>query len=346
MDQSGRMTQTLMPRKDATSGAIGRDRDSVEALYNGGLAGCAQGLRRPRRPQMCASRCCEQADPAGGRRVTIVGRIAAPRPREDHQPRVPLSCLALHAELVMEVEPSVGDTARGAGPARRPGLLQRLVDPFRQYGVGAGLLYLIDRVMRTCSARTGLFVYELMVQPIHVKPKLPASLRRQITFREIRQGDAEIDGMPARDDIKAARFRQRARCLGAFLKGRLVGYLWYCRDAYEEDEVRCTFVLPPGGDSVFDFDLYVMPEYRTGIGFAAVWDIANAHFDAAGVRRTYSRLTRFNLPSRRAHRHLGWQVAGRAVFVELWSAQVMVATLRPYVHLSLRGATRARLALP
>jgi hypothetical protein len=236
--------------------------------------------------------------------------------------------------------------ATGAAPAPKRGLLRRLREPFREFGGWAGFLYLVDRGMRALSPRTGLFVYELMVQPIHTKPKLPPSLRRQIDFREIRRGDPEIALMPARPEIKEARFAQGARCLGAFLKGRLVGYLWYCCATYEEDEVRCTFVLPPGGDSVFDFDLYVMPEYRTGIGFAAVWDVANASLHAGGVRRTYSRLTRFNLPSRRAHRHLGWTVAGKALFVQLWDAQLMLATLAPYVHLSLHRTNRVRLALP
>jgi hypothetical protein len=238
------------------------------------------------------------------------------------------------------------EVAPHAVVAQRRSLIRRLGDPFREFGPWAGTLYLIDRGMRALSPRTGLFVYELMSQPIHTEPKLPPSLRRQIEFREIVRGDAEIEPMPVRPDVMQARFRQNARCIGAFLKGKLVGYLWYCRAAYEEDEVRCTFVLPSGGDSVFDFDLYVLPAYRTGIGFAAVWDVANAHLHAFGVRRTYSRLTRFNLPSRRAHRHLGWTVAGRALFVRLWNVEVMLATLRPYIHLSLRRTSRARLALP
>ena len=66
--------------------------------------------------------------------------------------------------------------------------------------------------------------------------------------------------MPARPEIKEARFRQNALCLGTFVKGQLVGYIWFCFGSYEEDEVRCTYVLVNPNQSVFDFDLYILPE--------------------------------------------------------------------------------------
>ena len=64
-------------------------------------------------------------------------------------------------------------------------------------------------------------------------------------LRLIAVGDPEIALMPARPEIKESRFAQGARCLGAFRKDRLIGYVWLAFGGYEEDEVRCTFEVVP-----------------------------------------------------------------------------------------------------
>ena len=189
---------------------------------------------------------------------------------------------------------------------------RRIVGPFREFGFAAGALYALDRVLRRISPRLGLFAYEFMVQPITGKPLLPANLAKNLTFIEIGRGHPDIGLMPARTDIKASRFDQGAVCLGAYRKNKLIGYLWFCSHGYEEDEVRCTYELSQPQTSVFDFDLYVMPEHRMGIGFMAIWHGANAYLHERGVRYTFSRLTRSNLASRRSHAHLGWECVARA----------------------------------
>ena len=221
----------------------------------------------------------------------------------------------------------------------------RTLSPFREFGFVAGGLYATDRVMRRISPRLGLFVYELMVQPITVKPLLPANLARNLTFAEIGRGHADLDLMPARADIKAARFDQGAVCLGAYRKDKLIGYVWFCFRRYEEDEVRCTYELSEPEHSVFDFDLYVMPEHRMGIGFMAIWHGANAYLHERGVRYTFSRMTRFNLPSRRAHARLGAKCAARVVFVQAWRLELMLASAFPYAALTWGTSRRPRVRL-
>jgi hypothetical protein len=223
-------------------------------------------------------------------------------------------------------------------------MLHRLLAPFREFGVTAGSLYLVDRMLQRISGRTRLFCYELMVQPIPDKPLLPERLR-QVEIREIRRGDPEVDLMPARPEIKQSRFDQGAVCLGAFQKGQFIGYMWFCSPTYEEDEVRCTYLLESAHNSVFDFDLYILPEYRLSLAFVGLWNGANAVLRQRGVVFTFSRLTRFNLASRRAHQHLGWKPVGRAVFLQLWRFQLMVATLFPYLHVSVSPRSRVRLRM-
>ena len=197
-----------------------------------------------------------------------------------------------------------------------------------------GLLYALNRLLHKVSPQLGIYVYELMVQPITDKPLLPANLTRHLSFAEIDQQHPDIALMPAREAIKQARFEQGARCLGVYSKGKLLGYLWFCTEQYHEDEVRCSYILTVAQESVFDFDLFIFPEYRMGIGFIAIWHGANQYFTERGIRYTFSRLTRFNLASRRAHAHLGWRRIARAVFLKAWRVEIMAATLFPYLALT------------
>lgn len=224
-------------------------------------------------------------------------------------------------------------------------MLRRLAGPLREFGLAAGLLYTLDRALQWLSPRLRLYCYELMVQPITERPLIPARLTRQLEIREIRRGDPELALMPPREQITTARFDQGAVCLGAFQKGNFIAYMWFCFRAYEEDEVRCTYVLASEHDSVFDFDFYIFPEHRMGLAFAGLWNGANAVLRSRGIRNTFSRLTRFNLASRRAHKHLGWRRVGQAMFLQAWRLEIMLATIRPFVSVTLAPGSRARLRL-
>src|SRR5271167_1004154 len=224
-------------------------------------------------------------------------------------------------------------------------MLAKLMSPFREFGFFAGLLYAVDRVLQRLSPNLRLYFYELLVQPIPEGSLLPSRLAKSLEMREIAPGDPEIARMPARPEIKESRFKQNAVCLGAFQKNQFIGHIWLCFHAYEEDEVRCTFVLPEGNQAVFDFDLYVFPEYRMGLGFAGIWNGANEFLRRRGVQVSYSRLTRFNLPSRRAHQQLGARRVGRMLVLQAWHVEFMIATVSPYVHLSFQGGNRVRVTL-
>lgn len=226
-----------------------------------------------------------------------------------------------------------------------PGFMARLSSPIQEFGLLAGSLYLIDQALRRISPELGLYAHELMVQPVTDRSLLPAGLSKNLTFRQICRGDPEVELMPAREDVKESRFEQGAMCLGAYQRGALIGYIWFAFDEYKEDEVRCTHVLPKHYPSVFDFDLYVIPEKRMGIGFMGVWHGANRYLWEQGFRYTFSRLTRFNTASRRSHSHLGWKRVGKAVFLRLWGLQLMASTLKPYLHISAGRDSAPRLTL-
>ena len=230
-------------------------------------------------------------------------------------------------------------------PSRMFGELQRLSSPFKEYGILAGSLYVIDRIFIKLTSGLRLYFYELMVQPILDKPLLPEQFTRHLEIREIKRGDPEIELMPPPRDIKESRFKQDAICLGAFSKGEFIGYIWFCFNAYKEDEVRCTFVLNPAEETVFDFDLYLFPQHRMGLGFVGIWNGASRFLRSRGIKFSFSRLTRFNVDSRRAHEHLGWKRVGRAVFLQARSIELMMATIFPYIHVSVGKSGHVQLRL-
>jgi len=222
-------------------------------------------------------------------------------------------------------------------------MLQRVASPFREFGAGAGFLYTIDRALSRVSSQLRLHVYEFVRQPVGEIPFVGRKLT-PLAMREIGADNPVVAFMPVRPEVMRERRAQNATCLAGFRNGTLVGYMWFCRPAYEEDEVRCTYVLESPATSVFDFDFYLLPEHRMGTAFARLWTGVNEHLQAQGVDATYSRLTRFNLESRRAHARLGARRVGRALFLKLGKIEVMLATLSPYLSVSRKR--RARLTLP
>ncbi len=222
---------------------------------------------------------------------------------------------------------------------------QRVFGPFREFGPVVGFLYIISRVLSAISPRLGLMAYDFMVQPITDEPLVPARMMRRLQIRVIEAGDPVIGLMPVPDAVIRLRYAQGAVCLGAFQNEVFIGYLWLCFQQYDEDEVRCRYALSETEHAVFDFDFYLFPEHRLGLGFLGLWEGARQYLRARNVRYSFSRLTRYNLASSRAHAHLGWQRVGQALFLKLWPLELMVATIHPYVGFSMRPSGRIRLTL-
>ena len=224
-------------------------------------------------------------------------------------------------------------------------MLRKLAALFREYGAVAGSVYLLERALRLLAPESKVYLYELVVQPVAAEPLLPARLSRSIRFHEIAEHDADMQRLLARPEIKVSRFAQGAVCLGVYRLDVLIGHVWFCFGRYEEDEVRCDFHLPEPGDA-WDFDLYVFPEHRMGIGFMAVWDAAFAYLRERGARRSFSRVNRFNLASRRAHARLGSRPLGSALFVKLGRLELTLASAAPFVGLTLRRRLSLRVPNP
>lgn len=224
-------------------------------------------------------------------------------------------------------------------------LLRRVSGPFRELGWGLGSLYLMNRLLRLLSPEWGLYPYEFVVQRIPEQPLLPPALASGGYAERLLPGSGWLipSGVPAHTLLE--RFSRGDGGVAAIRKNQLAGYAWWAVQSYQEQEVRCTFEWEGGRESVFDFDVHVRPEHRMGLGFMAVWDALAEQLRREGVRYSYSRISRFNIGSQRAHARLGASAIGRVLFMRAGPLTVALTGQVPYVRVALGGGCRLRLRL-
>lgn len=198
----------------------------------------------------------------------------------------------------------------------------------QELGFGVGALYAADRLAQKLSPNLRVIGYHVVAQPVHETPGVSG-----YSYRVLSPGDPHLEMMPTPADVRSARFGQGARCLGTFnAKGELVAYAWFVLGSYDEDEVQCTYLLPP--NCAWDLDVYVFPKYRMGRAFYALWAGANDFLLEHFITHTYSRIAMTNRQSLQSHKRLGAKRVGSAVFLRAWGVQLMLSTLAPYVSLS------------
>lgn len=218
-----------------------------------------------------------------------------------------------------------------------------------EMGYVIGLLYFASRLMeRLFAGRIRLVVYQLVAQPVSNVPALPSRRGRTIEVRELAHDEVYALPVDRPREVLESRFAQNARCLVATSQGRFLGFLWFVRGPYAEDDVRCLFVPDPLGVVSWDFDVFVDPAARLGFAFTRLWDEANRLLSSEGVKWSLSRISAFNVGSLASHRRMGLKRVASAAFLCLGPVQLMCATKWPYVHVSLCRASRPvmRLKVP
>lgn len=227
------------------------------------------------------------------------------------------------------------------------------IDSVRQtlaeLGVANGLLYLLGRALQKASGNHAFIArYHFVAQPIpaDAAPSTRPSAKSRV--RLVGPDDPVVAAFPRPAHVIAQRFRDGATCFVAENDGEFAGYLWLARNAYEEDEVRCRYEFGPPALCAWDYDVFVAPRYRAGRTFARLWDAANAHLAAQGVRWSLSRISTFNAASMSAHQRLGIEKLSSATFVVLGPFQFALLPDAPYVRLDSALGRRPviRLAAP
>lgn len=227
------------------------------------------------------------------------------------------------------------------------------IDSLRQtlaeLGVANGLLYLLGRVLQKASGnRVFIARYHFVAQPIPADATPSTRPSAKSRTRLIAPDDPIVATFPRSAHIIAQRFRDGATCFVAENNGEFAGYLWLTRNAYEEDEVRCRYEFTPPALCAWDYDVFVAPKYRAGRTFARLWDAANTHLSAQGIRWSLSRISAFNVASMSAHQRLGIVKLCSATFVVLGPLQFALLPGTPYMRLDATPGKRPviRLSTP
>jgi len=215
-----------------------------------------------------------------------------------------------------------------------------------ELGFWNAVAYGLDQILARHPGLGGLVRYYFYAQPVPPQPDRPLRMGKQ-EIRELKAGDAAFADLPLDDDVLEYRFAQGSVCLAVMEESRAVACIWFCFNQYVEDMVRATYGLDPKETTAWDFDVYVAPTHRAGRTFARLWQAGNDYLRGRGVIWSLSRISAYNLPSITSHERLGARRLGQATFFKLGSFQLMMATLRPYFHVSWRdGAPSLLVSAP
>lgn len=217
---------------------------------------------------------------------------------------------------------------------------------FAELGTLEASLYLVTRFLEKGSfGRARLIRYHFVAQPVPEKPSSPSRASASSRIRQVTADDPVVRLFPRPPAVIAQRFADGVTCLVAETSGRFAGFIWLKRKAYEEDEIRCRYELVPPERCAWDYDVYVEPEFRIGRTFSRLWDAANAHLSADGVRWSLSRISAFNPGSLAAHRRLGIRRLCSATFLVIGPIQLSVLPRSPFLHVGMSKRCRPVLKL-
>jgi hypothetical protein len=206
---------------------------------------------------------------------------------------------------------------------------------FKEFGPVRAWLYLAQRAFGLIGGE--IYFYEFVAQAVAPEPFLRNGRGRTIAVRRLSVGDLAFETMSLKRHVIEYRTKQHAICMGAFVEEKMIGYLWLCLGPYQEDEVTCKFIPSPAAHAAWDFDVYLLPQYRLGLGFLRLWDEANQFLRSHGIRWSISRISILNSRSLASHARLGARPCGKALFVRAGSVQVSIASMKPYVRVSWGG---------
>jgi GNAT superfamily N-acetyltransferase len=215
-----------------------------------------------------------------------------------------------------------------------------------ELGLLNALLYVSHRLLSAMSGGAcGLFVYELVIQPVARDARLAPHLRRDLDVRRLSGNDAR--GLGAASDPREIETRlvRGDVCVAAFMSGKLAGYHWVCHGEFEETDIRCCLAPEPRGITVWDYDLFVQPQYRVGVLFTGLWDEMNAYLHKQGCQWTASLISGFNKASLNAHLRLGARRRAKLVFIKFFVWQVYVGTIAPFIYLSISPRAKPRITV-
>lgn len=196
-------------------------------------------------------------------------------------------------------------------------------------------LFIAHRLLSAVSGGNARIVpYALVAQPIGTGAYAAVRDDPLTVIHEADAHDPLANALPRPEAVNTQRWANGAACHVAVVRGSFAGTIWIQRGAYDEDEVRCRYVLAQPQTCVWDFDVYVEPRYRFGRTMARLWKAVDGHLTKQGVRWSFSRISLFNAESMQAHARLGAITTGHAIFLVVGRVELACMTQSPWLSVS------------
>jgi len=213
-------------------------------------------------------------------------------------------------------------------------MFNKLKKSLKESGWLVTIAYSVHLLLQKLGADSGLFFYYLYSQPIK-KAKEPERVeaRQVFCFEWLEEFDDRVLSIPRPEGVLRERFRQGSKCLLATRESAVVACAWFAFDRYHEDEAVCTYDFSADAKAIWDFDVFVFPEYRLGRLFMRLWQKASADLANEGYEKSLSRITAYNRRSISSHERMGAKKVGRIVFLKIGSFQLGFHPLSPWISL-------------
>jgi hypothetical protein len=211
-------------------------------------------------------------------------------------------------------------------------MMQKIKALKRQLGFINTTLYLINYFFLRFKIPFRVIKYYFVAQRLNEKSLLPERRGRNFEVSDI-TSKVKPHPCPRPNSVIFDRYQQGAICLGAYKEQEFAGCFWYVTGKYKEDEVNCLYELV-NINSVWDFDVYVVPKFRMSPVFLKLWDDASRQLIKKGIHWSLSRISAFNASSISSHFRMGAELVGWACFICMGSFQLTIASIFPFLHIS------------
>jgi GNAT superfamily N-acetyltransferase len=125
------------------------------------------------------------------------------------------------------------------------------------------------------------------------------------------------------------RFRANDHCVVAVVDGRIVAYQWFCfRPFYTEERYAFELEVPP--DAIYEYDVFILPEYRlAGIWFKFHCIYLKELMERLHRRRIIGMVDYGNRLAMSTHLRFGFRIFRRVFVIRLFGRSIFVGkTLR------------------
>jgi len=153
-----------------------------------------------------------------------------------------------------------------------------------------------------------------------------------IKLVQLKRGDERFEVLDAPRQVVRQRLELGAQCLALIKDGMVKGAIWCARERYDEDQVRARFLIPP--QTIWDFGVYIPPDFRLGRSFEQLWDGYAQWCFARQIHYSVSRIGTHNIASLRAHKRLPHTVLGYCTFIKIFSRQFCLSPMLSAWHVS------------